>query len=145
MKNWWTEDDKQAFQQKQQQLIARFNELEQLPGVKADGEKTLSENMADLGGFALAYELWNAKQVADGLSGEALRSQQRQFFMSYADLTRRHETESSLTNQLTTDKHSANHNRVNGIVRLTDTWYDLFGVKPGDKLYLAPADRVKIW
>ena len=145
MKNWWTEDDKQAFQQKQQLLIARFNELEQLPGVKADGEKTLSENMADLGGFALAYELWNAKQVADGLSGEALRRQQRQFFMSYADLTRRHETESSLTNQLATDKHSANHNRVNGIVRLTDTWYDLFGVKPGDKLYLAPADRVKIW
>ena len=126
-------------------MIARFNELDQLPGVKADGEKTLDENIADLGGMALAYELWNAKLLADGLSGEALRHQQRQFFLSYADFSRKNETEESLQKQLTGDKHSAYHNRVNGIARLTDGWYDLFGVQPGDKLYVKPEDRVKIW
>lgn len=88
---------------------------------------------------------WNAKLLADGLSGEALRHQQLQFFLSYADFSRKDETEEILQQQLTDDKHSANHNRVNGIMRLTDQWYDLFGVKPGDKLYVAPADRVKIW
>ena len=143
--DWWTAADRQAFEEKQKQLIARFNELDQLPGVKADGEKTLDENIADLGGMALAYDLWNAKLLADGLSGEALRHQQRQFFLSYADFSRKNETEESLQKQLTSDKHSAYHNRVNGIARLTDGWYDLFGVKPGDKLYVAPKDRVKIW
>ena len=143
--DWWTEADRQAFEEKQKHLIARFNELDQLPGVKADGEKTLDENIADLGGMALAYELWNAKLLADGLSGEALRHQQRQFFLSYADFSRKNETEKDLQGQLTGDKHSANHNRVNGIMRLTDEWYDLFGVQSGDKLYVAPKDRVKIW
>jgi predicted metalloendopeptidase len=129
----------------QQKMIARYNELEQLPGVKADGEKTLAENMADQGGTALAYDLWNEKLQADGLSGEQLRHQQRQFFVSYADVWRRYCTDDNLAKTLKTDVHSANHNRVNGIVRLMDEWYDLFGVKPGDKLYVAPADRVKIW
>jgi putative endopeptidase len=129
----------------QQKMIARYNELEQLPGVKADGEKTLAENIADQGGTALAYDLWNEKLQADGLSGEQLRHQQRQFFVSNADVWRRYCTDERLAYTLKTDVHSANHNRVNGIMRLMDEWYDLFGVKPGDKLYVAPADRVKIW
>lgn len=143
--NWWTAEDKANFKLLQQKMIARYNELEQLPGVKADGEKTLAENMADQGGVALAYDLWNEKLQADGLSGEQLRHQQRQFFVSDADVWRRYCTDETLASTLKTDVHSANHNRVNGIVRLFDDWYDLFGVKPGDKLYLAPADRVKIW
>lgn len=69
----------------------------------------------------------------------------RQFFMSYANLWRTYVDADRLQDQLETDVHSANHNRVNGIVRLIDDWYDLFGVEPGDKLYVKPADRVKIW
>ena len=143
--DWWTADDKARFLEKQQQMIDRYNELEQYPGVQADGKKTLGENIADLGGFNLVYQLLNEKLQADGLTDEALRYQQRQFFMSYANLWRTYVDAERLQDQLETDVHSANHNRVNGIVRLSDDWYTLFGVEPGDKLYLKPADRVKIW
>ena len=143
--NWWTAEDKAKFESLHQGMIDRYNELEQLPGVHADGKKTLGENIADLGGFNLAWELWNNKLKADGLTGEALRYQQRQFLLEYVNLWKAVSTESSLKYQFENDPHSANHNRVNGVVRLIDDWYDLFGVKPGDKLYVAPADRVRIW
>ena len=143
--NWWTSEDKAKFESRCQMMIDRYNEMEQLPGVPADGKKTLSENIADLGGFCLAWELWNNKLKADGQTGEALRYQQRQFLLEFVNLWRTISSEESLQTQLEIDPHSANHNRVNGIVRLTDEWYGLFGVKSGDKLYVAPADRVKIW
>lgn len=138
-------EDNNKFLEKQQQMINLYNELEQYPGVKANGKKTLGENIADLGGFNLAYQLFNEKLQADGLTGEALRHQQRQFFMSYADLWMNINEEKALKKLLEIDVHSANHNRLNGIVRLMDDWYTLFGVQPGDKLYVKPEDRVKIW
>lgn len=97
------------------QMIDRYNELEQAPGVMADGEMTLNETIADLGGMALAYDLWNKKLQADGLSGQQLRHQQRQFFVSYADTWKSYSTDEQLIRQKTKDKHSANHNRVNGL------------------------------
>jgi hypothetical protein len=144
-KNWWTDGDMAQFKLLQQQIIDRYHELEVLPGVMADGVKTLNENVADLGGVSLAYDLWTEKLKANGLTGEALRHQQRQFFLSYAVVWNLYRTDEELLDQIKTDEHSACHNRINGISRLIDDWYDLFGVKPGDKLYLAPADRVKIW
>lgn len=142
--NWWTDEDLARFKELQQAMIDRFNELEQAPGVPADGKKTLGENMADMGGVTLAYDLWNERLQNKGLSGQELRHQQRQFFVSYADVKRRYATNETLVSLLI-DEHSADHNRVNGIDRLMDDWYDLFGVNPGDKLYVAPEDRVKIW
>lgn len=142
--NWWTDEDMARFKQQQQKMIDRFNELEQTPGLPANGQKTLGENIADQGGVTLAYILWNEQLQAEGFSGEALRHQQRQFFLSYADLWQIYATDAELAENIK-DSHSANHNRVNGIARLNDDWYDLFGVKPGDKLYVAPEDRVKIW
>ena len=94
--------------------------------------------------MSLAYILWKEQLQAEGLSGEALRHQQRQFFLSYADLWQAYDTDADLRKNIS-DAHSANHNRVNGIARLIDDWYDLFGVQPGDKLYVKPEDRVKIW
>ena len=142
--NWWTDEDMAQFKLQQQKMIDRFNELEQAPGLPADGEKTLGENIADQGGVSLAYTLWKEQLQAEGLSGEALRHQQRQFFLSYADLWQAYDTDADLRKNIS-DAHSANHNRVNGIARLIDDWYDLFGVQPGDKLYVKPEDRVKIW
>ena len=143
--NWWTDEDMAQFQQLQQKMIERYNELEQIPGVQADGEKTLNENIADLGGVSLAYDLWNEKLQSDGLTGEPLRHQQRQFFISFADVWKSYTTDEELEKLKKTDAHSAAHNRVNGIVRLFDDWYTLFGVASGDKLYVKPEDRVKIW
>ena len=93
----------------------------------------------------LAYEMWNSKQKANGLTGEALRHQQRQFFLEVANLWKAYHPDSYKMMQLEIDPHSANHNRVNGVMRLIDDWYSLFGVEPGDKLYVKPADRVNIW
>ena len=143
--DWWTAEDKAKFKARQQVMIDRYNELEVLPGVPADGQKTLGENIADYGGFMLAWEMWNNKLQADGLTGEELRHQQREFFLEVANLWKTISDEETLLNNLKNDVHSANFNRVNGIVRLIDEWYDLFGVKPGDKLYVKPEDRVKIW
>ena len=126
-------------------MVERYNELEQAPGVPANGEKTKNENIADLGGFYLAWELWNQKLVADGLTGEALRYQQRLFFLENAYIWQCGDDEETLKYLLEIDVHSANHNRVNGVVRLVDDWYTLFGITPDDKLYVAPDKRVKIW
>jgi len=144
-RNWWTDEDMANFKLLQQQIIDRYNELEVLPGVMADGVKTLNENIADLGGVSLAYDLWNEHLQAQGLTGEALRHQQRQFFISHAVVWNSYRTDEELMEQLRTDAHSATVNRVNGVVRLLDDWYTLFGVEPADKLYVAPVDRVKIW
>ena len=92
-----------------------------------------------------AVEMWNNKLQADGLTGEELRHQQREFFLEVANLWKTISDEETLLNNLKNDVHSANFNRVNGVVRMLDEWYDLFGVKPGDKLYVKPEDRVKIW
>lgn len=143
--DWWTAEDKAKFKARQQVMIDRYNELEVLPGVPADGKKTLGENIADYGGFMLAWEMWNNKLQADGLTGEELRHQQREFFLEVTNLWKTLTDEETLLNNLKNDVHSANFNRVNGVVRMLDEWYDLFGVKPGDKLYVKPEDRVKIW
>jgi putative endopeptidase len=143
--DWWTAEDKAKFQQRQQMMVERYNELEQVPGVNANGEKTKNENIADLGGFNLAWELWNRKLKSDGLTGESLRHQQRQFFLAFTHFWQASSTEEYLKEQLETDFHSANHNRINGVVRLMDDWYTLFGISPDDKLYVAPEKRVKIW
>lgn len=144
-KDWWTAEDKSKFEQRMRMMVDRYNELEQVPGVPANGEMTKAENIADLGGFTLAWEMWNRHLKAEGLSGEAMRHQQRQFFLSVADLWQSDNSDAQLMISLNTDTHSANHNRVNGIFRLMDEWYDLFGVQPDDKLYVKPEDRVKIW
>ena len=143
--NWWTAEDKAKFEQRQQVIVDRYNELEQYPGVKANGEKTKNENIADLGGMNLAWEMWNRKLQADGLTSEALRHQQRQFLVENAHLWQSDESEATLKQRLEIDVHSPFHNRVNGVLRLFDDWYTLFGVESGDKLYVKPEDRVKIW
>lgn len=144
-KDWWTVGDKSNFEERQQEMVERFSELELLPGLQANGEQTLDENIADFGGFNLAWQMWNKKLEADGLTGEELRHQQRQFFLEYAYLWQVDDDQATLLNDYETDEHSANHIRVNGMVRLMDDWYTLFDVQPDDELYVKPEDRVKIW
>jgi len=99
-RDWWTDEDKANFKLLQQQMIDRYHELEVLPGVMADGEKTLNENIADLGGVSLAYDLWNEHLQARGLTGEALRHHKRQFFISYAVVWNLYRTDEELMQQL---------------------------------------------
>ena len=146
-RDWWTAEDRAAFEKKQQQMITLWSQLEVYPGQPANGVKTLGENMADLCGVTLAYETYKRRLKNQGYSGEQMDEQLRKFWLSYAYLWAGEEERSVdlLKIYYLIDPHSANHNRINGIARLFDDWYRLFDVKPTDKLYLAPEDRVKIW
>jgi putative endopeptidase len=145
LRTWWSPDDIAAFQKLTGRLADQYAQFEPLPGLKLNGRLTLGENIGDNGGLAvalLAYRLalgGRAAPLLANLSGE------QRFFLAYAQLWRTHEREESLRNQVLTDSHSPAQFRVNGAVRNVSAWYDAFGVKPGDKLYLPPEERVTIW
>lgn len=147
LRNWWQPDDEAAFQAKQQVMIELFNQLEAYPGQPADGTKTLKENMADYGGVILALECYKQRLQELGFKGTQFDEQIKKFFVAYG-YSWRYEREldpDMLKRLYEVDVHSAAHNRVNGMLRLQDDWYRLFDVRPTDKLYLAPQDRVQIW
>lgn len=143
-KNWWTPADAAKFKEKQNRMIALFDDLEAFPGQAANGQKTLVENMADYGGVTLAYELFKQKKTKEGLSGEAFDLACQEFFLHYAKLWQGSLTLDEMKDAYYNDDHSSIYNRVNGIVTLFDDWYRLFDVK-GGKICVAPENRVKIW
>ena len=148
-RDWWQTKDKAAFEAKQQILIELYNQLDAYPGQKADGERTLVENMADYGGIELVLDCYKQKLTEQGFRGEQFDEQIKKLFLAYAQSWKqeyeRDNDYTMLKYLYERDGHSAAHNRVNGMMRLQDDWYRLFDVKPTDKLYLAPKDRVKIW
>ena len=110
-----------------------------------NGDLTMGENIADLGGLTLALDAYHASlhgkpaPVLDGYSGD------QRVFLGWAQAWRGKVTDDFVRRQVVSDPHSPRQFRVNGVVRNIDSWYDLFGVKPGEKLYVAPAQRVHIW
>ena len=145
MRDWWAPSDKQKFEEKKQQMVDRFNELWAYEGQHANGLMTLGENMADLGGVRLSFELFKDLLVEKGYYGESLKHMLREYFLHYAQVWKEEDRGTEgYRQQYLTDVHSASFNRINGIARLMDEWYDLFQVKSGD-IYVAPADRPHIW
>ncbi|WP_375248734.1 M13 family metallopeptidase [Sphingomonas sp.] len=145
-RNWWTPATRTAFTERTKLLVNQYDQYEPLPGTKIKGALTLGENIGDLGGIEAAYAAYQKYQavhgkapVIGGLTGD------QRFFLAFAQAWRSKQRDGALRSALLTDPHSPAYYRVNGIVRNVDAWYDAFGVKPGDKLYLAPKDRVKIW
>lgn len=142
---WASEADAQAFQQKASALKACYSSFEVAPGVYANGEKTIGEDIADLGGFEIAFQAYSKYLTANGFRGEELRLQQRRFYEAFGYFWRCKYTEEYAKKQVARDVHSLARERVNGVVSNTEAWYDLFDVKPGDKLYRKPVDRIHIW
>lgn len=145
LRAWWKDTDVAAFTALGDRLAAQYGEFEPLPGIKVNGRLTLGENIGDLGGSSVALEAYHLSlhgKKAPVLAG--LTADQR-FFLAWAQAWRTLYRDQSLRNQTMSDPHSPAMYRVNGVVRNIDAWYDAFGVKPGDKLYLAPAERVHIW
>jgi putative endopeptidase len=142
--NWWTKEDFAHFEASGAQLAAQFDRYEPFPGLHVNGKQTLSENIADLAGLAATHDAWimslrgAAPPAAGGLTGE------QQFFISYAQSWRSKSREEALREQIITDGHAPDPYRA-ATVRNVDQWYDAFGVKPGQRLFLPPADRVRIW
>ena len=145
MRDWWAPSDKQKFEEKKQQMVDRFNELWAYEGQHANGVMTLGENMADFGGFRLTFELFKELMIEKGYYGESLKHMLREYFLHYAQVWKEEDRGTEgYRQQYLTDVHSASFNRINGIARIMDEWYDLFQVKSGD-IYVAPADRPHIW
>ena len=142
------EADKVEFNKRIQLLDDCYSSMETLPGSKVmcDGKTTEQENIADLGGFLIAYDACKAwLEEEKGVTGEDLKQQMRQFFVAYGNLWRSKYTLKYVKDLIGNDGHSFTRERVNGVVRNSDAWYELFDIKPGDALYLAPEKRAYIW
>jgi predicted metalloendopeptidase len=144
LQNWWTKQDFAHFEAAGQRLVAQFNAYHPFPDISVNGRQTLSENIADVAGLSVAYDGWrltlNGKPApgAGGFSGEQL------FFLSFAQSWRQKIREPALRRRVVTDGHAPAEFRAD-TVRNLDSWYEAFGVQPGQRLYLAPADRVRVW
>lgn len=142
------EADKTEFNKRIQLLDDCYSSMETLSGSKVmcDGKTTEQENIADLGGFLIAYDACKAwLEEEKGIKGEDLKQQMCQFCIAYGNLWRSKYTEKYVKAYLGFDGHSFSRERVNGVVRNSDAWYELFDIKPGDALYLAPEKRAYIW
>lgn len=145
LRDWWTKADADAFGAKTKVLVEQYSSFDALPGLKVNGATSLGENIGDLGGLNMAYEAYHNSlrgkpaPVIDGLSGD------QRFFLSWAQVWRTKTRDEALRAQVLSDPHAPPYFRVNGAVRNMDEWYAAFDVKPGDKLFLPPEQRVKIW
>ena len=146
MKDWWTAEDRAAFEKKTQVLVDQFNAIEILPGLYADGKFSLGENIADQGGLRLAFTgltdyAWAEGRPADidGFTGE------QRFYIGYATLWAQNITEKEMENLTKNDVHSLGRNRVNATLRNIQSWYDAFDIKEGDAMFMPVEERVIIW
>jgi putative endopeptidase len=144
MRNWWTAEDLAHFKQAGQALANQFSAYEPFPGLHIKGELTLGENIADVAGLSAAYDAYHASlggkeaPVIDGLTGD------QRFFLAYAQSWREKTREAALRQQLATDGHAPGSYRAL-TVRNLDAWYKAVEVQPGEKLYLTPDGRVRVW
>ena len=144
LNSWWTEKDREAFNKKTAMLIEQYNNFEVLDGsAHVNGELTQGENIGDLSGLTIAYKAYkNAhpeNTTIDGLSSD------ERFFFGWAQIWRGKMRNEALLQQIATNPHSPSEFRGNGPLRNFPPFLELFDVQPGDKMYLPPADRVKIW
>ncbi|MGO8757999.1 MAG: M13 family metallopeptidase [Terracidiphilus sp.] len=144
VRNWWTPEDSAHFKAAAIKLEQEYDAYEPFPGVHVNGEQTIDENIADLGGVAAAYDAYRASLHGVEAPAVASFTGDQQFFISFGQNWGSKARESALRNQVMTDPHAPAQYRAD-IVRNSDAWYKAFDVQPGQKLYLAPADRVKIW
>ncbi len=145
LRNWWSEEDRKAFDERGKRLADQYSEYAPIDNLKVNGELTLGENIGDLGGVNVAFRAYQLSlgdkksPVIDGFTGE------QRFFLGYAQIWRRKYRDEELRRRLLTDPHSPARYRVIGIVSNIDGFYEAFEVKPGQPMYLAPEDRVRIW
>jgi endothelin-converting enzyme/putative endopeptidase len=139
LRDWWTKEDMEHFKQASGKLVAQYNGYKPFPDLAVNGQLTLSENLADLAGLAASYD---AYRTATG--AKATEEGDRQFFLGFAHSWRNKAREAAERRGILTDGHAPPQYRA-ATVRNLDAWYKAFDVQPGQKLYLAPEDRVRVW
>jgi putative endopeptidase len=145
LKSWWTKEDRKRFDERAKRVEKQFNKYEVADGLKVNGKLTLGENIADLGGLAIAYDAYqlqlerSGRQDIDGLTPE------QRFFIAFAVFERENSRPEFTKTQVLTDPHSPGIFRINGPVSNEPAFYEAYGVKKGDKLYRSPAQRETVW
>jgi putative endopeptidase len=145
LRDWWAPADAATFEARAKVFGAQYSAYEPVPGAHVNGDLTMGENIADLGGLTLGLDAYHASlkgkpaPVIDGLTGD------QRVFLGWAQAWRGKVRDDAVRRQVVSDPHSPRQYRVNGPVRNIDAWYAAFGVKPGDALYVPPEKRVRIW
>ncbi|HEX8299584.1 MAG TPA: M13 family metallopeptidase [Rubricoccaceae bacterium] len=154
LRNWWTDADRAAFEERADRLAAQYDAYAPFPDANVNGRLTLGENIADLSGLTMAYRAYQRSldknqdgtvsqdeqaPVIDGFTGD------QRFFMGWAGAWRSMAREAALRQQLQTDPHSPGEYRANGPLGHLDAFYTAFDVQPGDPMYVAPEDRIRLW
>jgi putative endopeptidase len=145
LRDWWTKKDADTFQARAKVLGAQYSQYQPLPGIHVNGDLTMGENIADLGGLTLAIDAYRASlkgqpaPVLDGYTGD------QRVLLGWAQAWCGKVTNDYVKKQVVTDPHSPRQFRVIGPTRNIDVWYDAFKVQPADKMFLAPEERVRIW
>ncbi len=144
LRNWWTPADLERFHAASGRLVQQYNSYHPFPDLAVNGQQTLSENIADVAGLTVAYDAYRLAHggkeapAMQGFTGD------QQFFLSFAQVWRSKYREAALRDAIVTDGHSPPEYRVD-TVRNLDMWYRAFSVKPDNRLYLSPANRVRLW
>ena len=145
LRDWWSKEDREKYTARTKSLIAQYNAYSPVAGYFVNGALTLGENIGDNSGAAIAYKAYllslggKPASVIDGYTG------QQRFFMGFAQIWRNKTRDEALIVQIKTDPHTPGEFRANGSIRNQPGFYEAFGVKDGDKLYLPPEQRVTIW
>jgi putative endopeptidase len=145
LRDWWTAEDAKRFDTQADVLGKQYDAYEAVPGMFINGKLTMGENIADLAGLQVAYDAYHASlkgkpaPVVGGMTGD------QRFFLAFAQAWQDKSRDDSLKQQMASDPHAPSNFRVIGPTRNVDAWYAAFGVKPGDKFYLPPEKRSRIW
>ncbi|MCK9689055.1 M13 family metallopeptidase [Scleromatobacter humisilvae] len=145
LRNWWTDDDRKAFDEITGRLVAQYSAYEPIPGQHLNGKLTLGENIADLSGLQISYKAWKLSldgkpsPVIDGFTGE------QRFIYGFAQVWRGKVRDERELELIATDPHSAAQFRADGTTINADAYHDAFHTKPGDKMWKAPEDRLRLW
>jgi len=144
VRDWWTDADLKHFEEATARLVAQYDTYKPFPDLAVNGKQTIGENIADVAGLSDAYDAYHAAlggktaPEQDGFTGD------QQFFIAFGQNWAAKTREAALRQQIMTNEHAPDQYRAD-TVRNIDAWYGAFDVKPGETLYLAPADRVRIW
>jgi predicted metalloendopeptidase len=143
-RHWWTPEDMMRFQTAADPLVNQFSGYHPLPDLAINGKQTQTENVADLAGLTAAFDAYR-KTLGGRTNDQAyVRQQDREFFIGFARSWRSKIREEALRTQVATDGHAPESYRI-ATVRNIDAWYDAFDVQPGQRLYLKPEARVRVW
>ncbi len=144
-KTWWTSEDRKRFEKKAKRLVVEFNEYTVAGGLRVNGELTLGENIADLGGASIAFDAYQNRLKKTGRRDIDGFTPEQRFFLSFALFERENRRPESEKTQVMTDPHSPGQFRINGPASNLPEFYAAFGVKKGDRLYREPAKRARVW